>query len=152
MDHWLLQASDETYWHWFPAALCLVGAAKARNTKSVGVWNSSPRAPMKYFSPHVVLSDSLYHRHYFDLKFSLLLSCFPCSLSVFLPPISPSLYTYIYILHFYQWQTLKCGAVTPSPFIPQTVSTDFHNLRCHYHPCLQYVVLNLILAPYLFAS
>lgn len=53
-------------------------AMEARHTKGVGIWSSSPRAPRKYFSPHEVLSNSLYHRHYFDLKCSLLLSGLRC--------------------------------------------------------------------------
>lgn len=53
-------------------------AMGARNTKGVGIWNSSPRAPRKYFSLLEVLSNSLYHRHYFDLKCSLLLSGLRC--------------------------------------------------------------------------
>ena len=73
-----------------------LGAMKARNTKRVGVWNSSPRAPRKYFSPHEVFSNSLYHRHYFDLKCSLLLSGLPCLFSVFLSLIFTSLYTYFF--------------------------------------------------------
>ena len=48
-------------------------------------WNNSPRAPGKYFSLHAVLSNSMYHRHCFDLKCSLLLSCLPCLFGVFLP-------------------------------------------------------------------
>ena len=73
-----------------------LGAMKVRNTKRAGVWNGSPRAPWKYSSPHEVLSNSLYHRHYFDLKCSLLLSGLPCLFSVFLPLIFTSLYTYFF--------------------------------------------------------
>lgn len=62
-----------------------LGAMKASDTQREDVWNSSPRAPRKYFSAHEVLSNSLCHTHYFDLKCSLLLSCLPCLFSVFLP-------------------------------------------------------------------
>ena len=93
------EADDESSWHGFHAAPVLalphraapegdvpqLGGNESQEHQESKRWNNSPRAPGKYFSLHAVLSNSMYHRHCFDLKCSLLLSCLPCLFGVFLP-------------------------------------------------------------------
>lgn len=125
-----------------------LGAMKARKARRVGVWNNSPRVPGKYFSPHAVLSNSMYHRHYFDLKCSLLLSCLPCLFSVFLPWFPLSLHIYFFFTDDY------CGFVSVrsplcSPFSPHSanyINRFSIDLRCHHHLSHQSIVLSFLLA------